>query len=387
MTDPPPSDTFPSEPAPTDASAEPTAVEDAARDLDGLQGVDEQDMAALEAMAEAPSKVAPPPAGISDELRSMIEIVHGIGLTEPGLSLLHRRGLLALDTHAPLDVTVDRVDADGVGAEWVVAAGADAHRAIVHLHGGAYTGGGLGSHRGFLSWLSRAARCPVLSVDYRLAPEHPYPAGLHDARTAYRWLTAEGAMDPSSIALTGDSAGGGLAAALLAGLRDEGQPLPACAALVSPWTDLALTGASHREMDGRDPLCSTDVLAQSAAAYVPDGMAHDDPRVSPLYADLAGLPPLLVHVGEIEVLRDDSVRFVEAARAAGVDAELLVAPGMIHIWHAFAGLVPESDRDLATLGRWVRAHQRPGPSFDPNSSEPTAPDPTSSEPTDLMETS
>lgn len=312
----------------------------------------------LVAMAESSAKDAPPPAHISPEMRSMIEIAHGIGLTEPSMSVLHRRALLSMETHAALEVEVDPVDADGVPAEWIVAAGANERRVIIHFHGGAYTGGGLGTHRGFLSWFSKAARCAVLNVGYRLAPEHPYPAGFDDAMTAYDWLVGVRGMDPAKVVISGDSAGGGLAAAVLLALRDRGGPLPAGGALISPWTDLALTGASHHTENGRDPLCSTEVLAQSAQAYVPAGIDLDDPRVSPLYAELAGLPPLIVHVGDVEVLRDDAVDFAERARGAGVEVDLLVAPGMVHVWHVFAGLAPESDRDLATVSRWVRSRQQ-----------------------------
>ena len=345
-----------------------TATPEAAgpgRALEVLDALDDRALETLRAMARASAASAPPPAGISQQLRSMIELIHGVGVTEPALSLLHRRALLALDGRSPLAVTVERVDAGGVDAEWLVAAGATNDRAIMHLHGGAYTGGGLWSHRGYLSWLSRAAGCPVLSVDYRLAPAHPAPAALHDATTAYRWLAAPSRMDPSSIVISGDSAGGGLALGLVVALRDGAGPKPAGLAVVSPWTDLALTGASHRSEHGRDPLVSTEVLARSAAAYVPSGMALDDPSVSPLYAELAGLAPMLIHVGEVEVLRDDAVRLADRAAAAGVDVELLVAPGMIHVWHALAGVVPESDRDLAAVGRWVRSRQTPGSSFGP----------------------
>lgn len=329
---------------------------DPAADLFALVD-DPKELEALESMAGSPANAAPPPAGISPEMRSMIEIAHGIGLTEPGLSVLHRRALLSMETHPELSVRVDHIDAGGVGAEWIVAEGAAEDRAIMHLHGGAYTGGGLGTHRGFLAWFSRAAGCAVLSVDYRLAPEHPYPAAFDDAVVAYDWLVDARGLPAASVVVSGDSAGGGLAATVLVALRDRGGAQPAGGVLISPWTDLALTGASHGSENGRDPLCSTDVLAQSAEAYLPDGVDAADPRVSPLYAELAGLPPLIVHVGEVEVLRDDSVALAERAEVAGVEVELLVAPGMIHVWHVFAGLAPESDRDLATVARWVRSRQ------------------------------
>lgn len=316
-----------------------------------------EELDTLEAMAESPANDAPPPANISPEMRSMIEIAHGIGLTEPSMSVLHRRALLTMETHAAVDVQVDTVDAHGVPAEWIVAAGATEDRAIIHFHGGAYTGGGLGTHRGFLSWFSQAAGCAVLSVGYRLAPEHPYPAGFDDATTAYDWLVGPQGLAPASVVVSGDSAGGGLAVAVLVALRDRGGPLPAGGAMISPWIDLALTGASHGTEDGRDPLCSTEVLAQSAQAYVPAGIDLADPRVSPLNAELVGLPPLIVHVGEVEVLRDDAIRLAERAESAGIEVDLLVAPGMVHVWHVFAGLAPESDRDLDVIARWVRSRQ------------------------------
>jgi acetyl esterase/lipase len=297
---------------------------------------------------------------ISPELAAVIEAIRGMGLNDPGLTLEERSKLLVLDVAAPEGTSVEVVEvAPGVPGEWVVAPGADADRAVLHLHGGAYTGGGPGSHRGLAAELSAGARGAVLVLDYRLAPAWPFPAALDDAVAAYRWLTGPArGIDPSSLVVTGDSAGGGLAVALLVALRDAGDALPAGAALLSPWTDLALTGDSHRSEDGRDPMCATGTLAQSVEAYVPPGVATTDPRVSPLYADLSGLPPLLVHVGEVEVLRDDAVGLAERARAAGTEVELLVAPGMVHVWHLFAGVVPEATRDLATVVAWIAARQR-----------------------------
>ncbi len=299
--------------------------------------------------------VAPGAATASDELVDLAEAVRGLLLTEGSTTPLARRAALQLDAPAIGGTVVDVVDAGGAPGEWLVPPDADPTRAVLYLHGGAYTGGGPGSHRGFASTLAAAVGCPVLLVDYRLAPEDPFPAALDDAVAAHGWLTGAGrGIDPGRVLVTGDSAGGGLALSLLVALREAGAPLPAGAALLSPWTDLGLSGDSHATEDGRDPMCSTETLAQSAEAYAGD-VALDDPRVSPLYADLAGLPPLLVHVGEVEVLRDDSVRLAERALAAGVEVELLVAPGMIHVWHLFAGVVPESTRDLAAVVAWLRA--------------------------------
>ena len=194
----------------------------------------------------------------------------------------------------------------------------------------------------------------MLNVDYRLAPEHPHPAAVDDAVAAYRWLTTDGGIAPERVVLCGDSAGGGLAVATLLALRDAGDPLPAGAALISPWTDLTFSGASHDTRLDVDPMCSRTSLSPSVEAYVGDGDPKA-PLVSPAHADLAGLPPLLIHVGDHETLLDDSTMLAERAAAAGVDVELWVAPEMIHVWHVFAGMVPESDVALATLGRWIEA--------------------------------
>ena len=193
----------------------------------------------------------------------------------------------------------------------------------------------------------------VLNVDYRLAPEHPHPAGVDDAVTVYRWLLASG-LAPGRIVIAGDSAGGGLAAATLVALRDRGEPAPAGGALISPWADLTMTADSYRTRAELDPMVSHEGLVPSAEAYLA-GTDPKDPTVSAVFADLTGLPPLVIHVGDHEVLLDDSVLLAERARAAGVEVELWVAPEMIHVWHAFAGLVPEGQEALERLAAWIRA--------------------------------
>jgi len=296
---------------------------------------------------------------VSPEFTAIVEMLRSMMLADASTTIFDRRALLEIQVDAPERTSVERVDAGGVPAEWIVAPGASTTRAVLHLHGGAFTAGGVGSHRGFASALSAAAGCAVLLVDYRLAPESPFPAALDDAVAAYGWLIGPGrGLDASAVIVSGDSAGGGLAASLLVDLRDGGTALPGGAVLLSPWTDLALSGASHSEMDGRDPMCSTATLQQSVDAYLPAGADATDPRASPLYADLAGLPPLLIHAGEVEVLRDDSVLFAGRATAAGVDVELLVAPDMVHVWHMFAGMVPESTRSLDDVATWIAAHQQ-----------------------------
>ncbi|ADP80156.1 alpha/beta hydrolase fold domain-containing protein [Pseudofrankia inefficax] len=293
----------------------------------------------------------------SSDFQELVDVVRLLGINDPAKSPVELRAVL--DVEAPLPDGAFReelLDADGVPVTWISAATARADRVVLHFHGGAYVGGNARSHRGFAARLSTATDASVILVDYRLAPEHHFPAAYDDAVIAYRWLTGPSgrALAPASVIVSGDSAGGGLAAALLAGLRGRGEPAPAGGALLSPWTDLALTGQSHAAVGGADPLCSTGMLRTCAQAYLA-GADPEDPRASALHADLAGLPPLLIHVGEVEVLRDDATRLAERARAAGTAVDLLVAEGMVHVWHLFAQETPEGRRDFETLTRWITA--------------------------------
>lgn len=256
-------------------------------------------------------------------------------------------GLGALLPAAAAGATVEPVGAGGVPAEWIVAPGSDPGRTVVYLHGGGYCIGGLDTHRPMLTHLAGAAEARVLSVDYRLAPEHPHPAALDDAVAAYRWTLAAGA-DPDRTVLAGDSAGGGLTVAALVALRDAGTPLPAAGVCLSPWTDLTQSGESIRTRAEDDPMVRSADLDRWAACYRGD-LPADHPTVSPLFADLRGLPPLHVEVGTAEVLLDDARRLVEVARAAGVDAALVEAEAMVHVWHFFAGAVPEADEGIARV--------------------------------------
>jgi acetyl esterase/lipase len=259
----------------------------------------------------------------------------------------------------------------GVRGEWVTPRGArGALPVVLYLHGGGYIAGAPHTHRPLTAALARPRAgltgARVFAPAYRLAPEHPYPAALDDARAAYRGLLAEG-VPPASLAVAGDSAGGGLALATLAALREAGTPLPACAVLFSPWTDLAATGASLAENDRRCAMFYAESIRVAPAAY----LAGADPRtpgVSPLYADLAGLPPLLVHAGRDEVLRDDAVRAAARARAAGVTVELTLYDRVPHVWQFWGDLVPEARASLDAAARWVAAHARPAapPGAPPN---------------------
>jgi acetyl esterase/lipase len=253
---------------------------------------------------------------------------------------------------APPGVTSTPVDAGGIPAEWIAAPGASDEQTIYWLHGGGYCIGSINTHRGLLARISAASGARVVAMDYRLAPEYPFPAAVEDAVAGYLWLLSSG-VDPAQIIIGGDSAGGGLAAATLVALKESGKPLPAAAVCISPWTDLALTGDSLRSKAAADPMITNDGITRVRDAYVGDS----DPNVplaSPIYADLSGLPPLLIQVGENEVLLDDSTRLAERAKAAGVHATLEVWPEMIHVWHFFAAMLPEGQQAIDRIGEWAR---------------------------------
>ena len=254
-------------------------------------------------------------------------------------------------------ITVEAGELGGVPGDWIAPAdpaGVDRDRTILYLHGGGYSIGSAQTHRGMLTHLAKAARARLFTVDYRLAPEHPYPAALDDATAAYRALLDDG-VDPSRLALAGDSAGGGLALALLLRLRDEGVALPATVTPISPWVDLTLSGDSLSIGGIDDPLLTSEALTQWVANYLgPTDPAA--PAASPLFADLTGLPPLLIQVGDQEVLLDDSRRLAERAEAAGVKTELVVAADMVHVWHFFGDLTPESSDAIRSTADWIVAH-------------------------------
>ena len=260
----------------------------------------------------------------SSELQTVIDMLRATDPMGSNDVFQIREGMKVAEQiyERPDDARYEPVDAGGVAAEWTTVEGADESKALVYLHGGGYTVGGPGSHRGLCTNLSRAAGLPVLNVDYRLAPEAPYPAAVDDAMAAVRYVRERG-IDSSRIAVGGDSAGGGLTVCTLLGLREAGDPLPAAGVCISPWTDLSLRGKSIEEKDAVDPMVSRPLLEMMAAHYLAGG----DPRAataSPLFANLAGLPPLLVHVGTAECLLDDATVFTERAREAGVDVELEV---------------------------------------------------------------
>jgi acetyl esterase/lipase len=253
------------------------------------------------------------------------------------------------------DIKTTAVDVDGIRGEWTIAPGSDATRVLLYFHGGGYCSGSIRSHRSLVAEAGRAAKVRTLAVAYRLAPEHPFPAALDDALTAWRYLRGQG-FAPDHIAIGGDSAGGGLTIALINRLRAAGEPLPGCAWLISPWTDLTLTGSTLASKDAVDPLIHKAYLAELADAYVPRDMDRTDPRVSPLFADLAGFPPTLIQVGACETLLADGTRFAASAGAANVAVTLEVWPDMIHAWPLWNKHLEPGRRALANAGRFIREH-------------------------------
>jgi acetyl esterase/lipase len=253
------------------------------------------------------------------------------------------------------DVTATPVDAGGVPAEWSIVPGSDPSRVLLFFHGGGYCSGSLVSHRRMVTEAGRAAKIRTLAVDYRLAPEHPFPAALDDALAAYRFLREQG-IAAAHIAVGGDSAGGGLTVALIARLRDLGEAPPACAWLCSPWTDLTMSGATLTTKDAIDPLIHKGYLEELASAYVPSGIDRKDPRISPLYCDLRTLPPMLIQVGSAETLLADATRFAAAAGAADVAVTLEIWPHMTHAWHMWNAHLDAGRRALASAGAFIRRH-------------------------------
>jgi len=288
----------------------------------------------------------------SEQLQAVNELLDSMDLS--GLTIAERRAFMATAGGPPPEGTmIDPVDAGGVPAEWITAAGVTGERVVLFFHGGAYHTGSPAALRRLLALVSGAAQARVLSAGYRLAPEHPFPAAVHDALAAYRWLLARGPA-ARQIAIADNSSGGGLALAALVALRDAGEPMPAAAVVISPWTDMEKTaGESRRTRAAADRMITPDGLEEAAGWY----LAGQDPRhpcASPVHADLRGLPPILIHVGDAEILLDDSTRLAARARAAGVEVTLEVWDEMPHCWHTFAGFLPEADQAIERIGGWLR---------------------------------
>jgi epsilon-lactone hydrolase len=291
------------------------------------------------------------------QLQTIVQMLRSQPALKPDASVQElRAGFEAIASMFPVDADIKReaVDAGGVKAEWVSAPDAEVGRAVLYLHGGGYVIGSINTHRSLAANLSRASKARVLVIDYRLAPEHPHPAAVDDSVAAYRWMLGQG-LKPARIAVAGDSAGGGLTVATLVAIRDAKLPLPAAGVCLSPWVDLEGIGGSMTTKADVDPVVQKAGIEQMAAAYL-GGKDPRTPLAAPLYADLTGLPPLLIQVGTAETLLDDASRLAERARKAGVAVNYEPSEDMIHVWHLFASMLDEGRQAIDRIGEFVRKH-------------------------------
>jgi acetyl esterase/lipase len=255
----------------------------------------------------------------------------------------------------PAGTQIEEGTLGDVDGEWVRAKHARNDAVLLYLHGGGYVIGSPKSHRHIVAALSEASRLPVFSADYRLAPENPFPAAVEDGVAAYKDLLGGGAVDPSKVAIAGDSAGGGLTLATLLAARDKGLPMPACGVAISPWADLSQSGEAYRTRLARDPMITKAGLDAMAAAYL-HGADAKMPLASPAFADFKGLPPLLIQVGTEEALHSDAEAVKARAEAAGVEISFESWAGMVHVWHAFYPILPEGRDAIARIGAYLKAH-------------------------------
>ena len=253
------------------------------------------------------------------------------------------------------DVKLTAVNANGIPGEWSIVPGSNPSRVLMFFHGGGYCSGSIVSHRRLVTEAGRAAGVRTLAIGYRLAPEYAFPAAYDDVLTAWRFLRDQN-IPAAHVAVGGDSAGGGLTVALTNRLRDAHEELPGCAWLISPWTDLTMSGSTVVTKDAVDPLIHKKYLNELADAYLPAGIDRKDPRVSPLYADLKGFPPTLMQVGSAETLLDDATRFAAVAGAADVRVTLEIWPQMIHAWPLWNAHLESGRRALASAGAFIRQH-------------------------------
>ena len=249
-------------------------------------------------------------------------------------------------------VSVDETEVAGVKAEWLVPQGARDDKVLLYLHGGAYVAGNCQTHRHMVSHIAKAARMRALLPDYRLAPEHRFPAAIEDAVGVYRALLAQGTR-PEDIHIAGDSAGGGLTAATLLSLRHAGDPMPAGAVMLSPFLDITASGESMRTRADRDPWFNLDEVRLVAGYYCNDRSEHRNPLVSPVFAHVAGLPPVYIQVGDDEVLLSDSTRFADKLEAANLPVEIEIFPEMWHVFQLFVGKMPEARAAIDKIGAWL----------------------------------
>ena len=253
------------------------------------------------------------------------------------------------------NITVEKINMEGIQAEWLIpfSSSTRSEKVILYLHGGGYVTGSIEDHRMMCGLLANATETKVLIPEYRLAPEHPFPAALDDALKVYQWLLDQGYSSTNMI-IAGDSAGGGLSIATVLALKEKSGSLPAAVVCLSPWTDLALTGQSHATKAKTEAILNKDVLHEWALCYT-DESNLTNPLVSPVHGDFHGFPPLLIQVGSEEILLDDSTLLAEKARSAGVDVILKIWDGMWHVWQALGDLIPENKKTFEEIGEFVNA--------------------------------
>lgn len=252
----------------------------------------------------------------------------------------------------PGNVSFEKTDCGGIPGEWALPNNMNNNGAILYLHGGAYISGSIDTHRPLVARIARTAATRALTIEYRYAPEHPFPAGLDDAIKAYHWLLGQG-FDHRKIIIAGDSAGGGLTLATLIRLRDEKAPMPAAVVCMSPWLDLTCSQDSGKRLASKD-LMLTVASGKRFAGYYAGGHDLKDPYISPFFADLKNLSPMLIQVSDSEILIDENVAFEKKAKAAGVDIQLEVWGDMNHVWQGYAPILPEAKDAIKVIGRYIQ---------------------------------
>ena len=292
---------------------------------------------------------------VSKEMENVIKILReSIQSMELSVEAV-REGLDQLSTLSklPKDVKCEPVNVGGIPAEWITTPGSNNNQVILYFHGGGFVAGSIKTHRDLVSRISRVSKARILIIDYRLAPEHPFPAGLDDCVSAYKWLINDEKIAPENIIVAGDSAGGGLTIGLFGKLKEENIPFPAAGVCLSPGTDATMSGESYRTKVELDPFLSPEICEFMMKQYLGD----TDPRspyLSVLTADLQGFPPLLIQVGSSEVLLSDSILLAERAKSFGVDVKLEIWDDMIHVFQAFAAFAPESREAIEKIGEFTR---------------------------------
>ncbi|MBD3214259.1 MAG: alpha/beta hydrolase fold domain-containing protein [Candidatus Lokiarchaeota archaeon] len=262
---------------------------------------------------------------------------------------------LAALVDLPSEITLTHIEINGMNAVWIDSPEADSQKVILYLHGGGYIEGSLSSHQDLAMRIGKASKARILLIDYRLAPENPFPAALNDAVSAYEWLIEKQGIPSSQVIIAGDSAGGGLTIATLLRLKELAKALPSAAICLSPWTDLAMEGDSIKANSNQDKFLKLYDLLFMASLYIQDKYPKN-PLISPLYGDLSGLPPLFIQVGSLEILLDDAARLAKKAEKAGVDVKLDVWDDMIHVFQAFADWAPEGEEAIKKIGQFAQAH-------------------------------